>query len=103
MQGSRFRGADNDKFLRGFKRDRASKSGKVAKAIEKRVEQMDVVEKPIERDVFRIHILPTNQEGSRDIVLKDVVAGYANNEFRIGQISITIPYGVIGSLGPVAE
>jgi len=93
MRGSRFRGTDNDKFLRGFKRDRASKSGKVAKAIEKRVEQMEIVEKPIERDVFRIHIRPTKQDGSREIVLKDVVAGYADDGFRTGSISVAIPYG----------
>ena len=93
MQGSRFRGTDNDKFLRGFKRDRASKSGKVAKAIEKRIEQMDITEKPIERDAFRIHLRPTKPEGLREIALKDMVAGYAANGFRMGPISITIPYG----------
>jgi ATP-binding cassette subfamily F protein 3 len=92
-QGARFRGSDNDKFLRGFKRDRASKSGKAAKAIEKRVEQMDIVERPIEREVFRIHIQPTKQGGRRDIVLKDVLAGYENDGFRIGPLSLTVPYG----------
>lgn len=101
MQGSRFRGTDNDKFLRGFKRDRASKSGKAATAIEKRIEQMDIVEKPIERDVFRIHLRSTKPEGSREIVIKDVVAGYADDGFRIGPISITVPYGShIVILGP---
>lgn len=90
-QGSHFRGVDNDKFLRGFKRDRASKSGKAAKAIEKRIEQMELVGKPFERDVFRIHLRPTKPHGSREIVLKEVVAGYAG--FRIGSISITIRYG----------
>ena len=72
VQGSRYVGTDNDKFLRGFKRDRAAKSGKTAKAIEKRIEQMDVLEKPVERDAFRIHLQPTKPEGSRDINLKDV-------------------------------
>ena len=101
IEGSRFRGTDNDKFLRGFKRDRASKSGKTAKAIKKRIEQMEIVKKPIERDVFRIHLQPAKSEGSREIVLKETVAGYTNNGFRIGPISITIPYGNrIVILGP---
>ena len=93
LSGSRYMGTDSDKFLRGFKRDRASKSGKRAKAIEKRIEQMEVIHKPVERDVFRIHLQPTKPEGTRDITLTDVVAGYANNGFKIGPVSLSIPYG----------
>jgi len=93
LSGSRYMGTDNDKFLRGFKRDRAGKSGKQAKAIEKRIEQMEIVEKPVGRDVFRIHLQPTKPEGTRDITLTDVVAGYAVDGFKIGPISLTIPYG----------
>ncbi|NLE07155.1 MAG: ABC-F family ATP-binding cassette domain-containing protein [Parcubacteria group bacterium] len=93
VQGSRYVGTDNDKFLRGFKRDRAAKSGKTAKAIEKRIEQMDVLEKPVERDAFRIHLQPTKPEGSRDINLKDVVAGYSADGFRVGPISAHMSYG----------
>lgn len=93
LSGSRYMGTDNDKFLRGFKRDRAGKSGKQAKAIEKRIEQMEIVEKPVERDVFRIHLRPTKPEGTRDIALTDVVAGYANDGFKIGPVSLSIPYG----------
>ncbi len=93
LSGSRYMGTDNDKFLRGFKRDRAGKSGKQAKAIEKRIEQMEVVEKPVERDVFRIHLRPTKPEGTRDITLTDVVAGYADDGFKVGPVSLSIPYG----------
>lgn len=93
LSGSRYMGTDSDKFLRGFKRDRASKSGKQAKAIEKRIEQMEIVEKPVERDVFRIHLRPTKPEGTRDITLTDVVAGYANDGFKVGPVSLFIPYG----------
>lgn len=92
MQGSRYMGTDNDKILRGFKRDRASKSGKAAKSIEKRIEQMDLVEKPIERDVFRIHLRPTKPEGSLDIIFKNVVTGYIDGGFRVGPISIALSY-----------
>lgn len=93
MHGAQFRGSDNDKFLRGFKRDRASKSGRVAKAIEKRIEHMELVEKPIDRDVFRIHLRPIEPLGTREIVLKEAVAGYAAGGFRVGPISLAISYG----------
>lgn len=92
-QGSRYQGTDNDKFLRGFKRDQAAGSAKSAKAIEKRIEQIPLIEKPVERDAFRIHIKPHAKEGSKDVVLKDVICGYPNNGFRIGPISLEIPYG----------
>ena len=93
VQGSRYAGTDNDKFLRGFKRDRAAKSGKAAKAMEKRIEQMDIVEKPVERDAFRIHIRPSKLEGSRDIAFKDVVVGYSTDRFRVGPVSAHMLYG----------
>jgi len=93
LAGSHYMGTDNDKFLRGFKRDRAGKSGKQAKAIEKRIEQMETVEKPIERDAFRIHIRPIKPEGTRDITLTDVVAGYTDDGFKVGPVSLNIPYG----------
>ena len=93
LSGSRYMGTDNDKFLRGFKRDRAAKSGKQAKAIEKRIEQMEIVEKPVERNVFRIHLRPIKPQGTRDITLTDVVAGYAGDGFKVGPVSLSIPYG----------
>jgi ATP-binding cassette subfamily F protein 3 len=93
LSGSRYIGTDNDKFLRGFKRDRAGKSGKQSKAIEKRIERMEIVEKPVERDVFRIYLRPTKPGGTRDIILTDMVAGYANDSFKIGPVSLRIPYG----------
>ncbi len=92
-QGAQYKGRDNDKFLRGYKRDRASKSGKVAKAIEKRIEQMELVEKPIDREAFQVRLQATRPDGSRDIVLKDLVVGYPQHQFRIGPIDMVFPYG----------
>lgn len=92
-QGARYAGTDNDKFLRGFKRDRAAKSGKAAKAIEKRIEQMDIVEKPVERDAFRIYIKPSRPEGSQDINLRDVVVEYSADGFHVGPVSAHMQYG----------
>lgn len=93
LSGSRYMGTDSDKFHRGFKRDRSSKSGKQAKSIEKRIEQMEIVEKPVERDVFRIYLRPTKPEGTRDITLTNVVAGYTADGFKVGPVSLSIPYG----------
>src|ERR1035437_5915453 len=39
IRGSHWSPKDNDKFLRGFKRDKATKSAKVAKTIEKRIDR----------------------------------------------------------------
>lgn len=93
IQGSKFMGTDNDKFRRGFKRDRAGKSGRAAKALEKRIEQMDVVEKLVERDTFRIILDPTKPKSSRDIALREAVCQYPDSDFRIGPISLEIAYG----------
>lgn len=98
-KGSRWIGSDNDKFLRGFKRDRAGKSAKTAKVIEKRIERIDKIERPIERDVFKISLEAERGHGALDIRLLDVVAGYLNG-FKIGPISLDIRYGErIGIMG----
>jgi len=93
QKGAKFKGTDNDKFLRGFKRDRASGSAKAAKAIEKRIEQIDRVEKPIDRTQFRILLKAEKPKGSQDITLKEVVAGYPGSSFRIGPVSLAVHYG----------
>lgn len=91
-RGSHWVGSDNDKFLRGFKRDRAAKSSKVAKVIEKRIEQMNRVEKPAERKPFEIPLDAETNSGTLDVRLSDVVAGYSGT-FRIGPLSFEIRYG----------
>ena len=92
-QGARYRGSDNDKIGRNLKRERSAKSGKQAKAIEKRIELMEIIEKPINRDLFRIPINPLAPRGMREIVLADVVAGHPFAGFRVGPISLSLPYG----------
>jgi len=91
-RGARWVGTDSDKFLRGFKRDRASKSGRTAKAIEKRIDQMEKVEKPIEREPLEIPLEAERNSGVLDIRLIKLVAGYADG-FRIGPISLELRYG----------
>ena len=99
VKGSNWQGSDNDKFLRGFKRDRAGGSGRKAKVIEKRIEQMEKVEKPIERDQLDIPITAEVGSGTLDIHLVDVVAGYPNG-FTIGPMSFDVRYGSrVGIMG----
>jgi ATPase subunit of ABC transporter with duplicated ATPase domains len=101
-RGSSWQGSDNDKFLRGFKRDRAGRSSRVAKNIEKRIDQMDKVEKPLERDPFEIPLEAEVGSGTLDIRLTDVFAGYSDG-FTVGPVSIDIRFknrvGVMGLNG----
>jgi ATPase subunit of ABC transporter with duplicated ATPase domains len=98
-KGSNWQGSDNDKFLRGFKRDRAGGSGRKAKVIQKRIDQMEKVEKPIERDPFEIPLKAEVGPGTLDIRLVNVVAGYPN-VFTIGPVSFSARYGSrIGIMG----
>jgi ATP-binding cassette subfamily F protein 3 len=98
-KGSNWQGSDNDKFLRGFKRDRAGGSGRKAKVIEKRIDQMEKVEKPIERDPFEIPLKAEVGSGTLDIRLVDVVVGYSDG-FTIGPVSFEARYGSrVGIMG----
>lgn len=98
-RGSHWSPSDNDKFLRGFKRDRAGKSSKAAKAIEKRIEQMDKVEKPAERKPFEIPLEAESDHGMLGVCLNNVVAGY-DGVFSIGPLSFEAHYGNrIGLMG----
>ncbi len=92
LRGASWSPSDNDKHLRGFKRDKAAKAGKVAKAIEKRIEHMDMVERPFERKPFAIPLDVQTKAGNRDISLRDVVASNGN-DFTVGPLSVDIPFG----------
>ncbi len=92
QKGARWAGTDNDTFLRGFKRDRAGKSGRTAKAIEKRIDQMEKKEKPVERDPFEISLEAEKNPGTLNIRLNNVITVYPNG-FGIGPISLEVRYG----------
>ena len=99
QQGSRWVGSDNDKFVRGMKRDSASGSGRAAKAIEKRIDQMAKVERPINRDALQIPLEADKSQGGLEISLVDVVAGYLGS-FSVGPVSFTARFGErIGIMG----
>ncbi|MBP9749470.1 MAG: ABC-F family ATP-binding cassette domain-containing protein [Candidatus Pacebacteria bacterium] len=98
-KGSNWKGSDNDKFLRGFKQDRAGRSARAAKSMEKRIERMDRVEKPIERDPLKIDLAAQESPSSCVITLSNLMVGYETG-FRAGPVSLTIPYGTrVGIMG----
>ena len=101
-KGSNWTPSDNDKFLKGFKRERAGKSAKSAKAIEKRIEQMDKIDKPVERKSFEIPLEAEAGFGTLDARLSDVITGY-QGVFSIGPISLEVRYkdrvGIMGLNG----
>lgn len=92
-RGSNFSGNDNDKFRRGFQRDRAGKSGRTARAVERRIAQMEIIERPVERDAFRIRIHPAERDGSRDITLDNVSIGYSKEKPLVGEVTLSVGYG----------
>ena len=96
-RGSNYVGSDNDKFARGAKRDRASRSGKQAKNLEKRIELMEELEKPIEKQQMQIKIKASKAGGN--IQLNELSVGY-NANILLGPISLNIPFGRrIGFIG----
>ena len=93
QQGAKYRGTDNDKFVRGFKRDRAAGSGKAAKALEKRIEQMDQIDRPITRDALKINLEAQKPDGSRNVELHDLVVGYPSSPVRVEVGNLEVEYG----------
>lgn len=98
-EGARWTGSDNDKFLRGFKREQAGKSARGAKVLEKRIEQMEKIEKPVEKMPLRIDLEAKHSGAQANINLIGAVVRYDNN-FSVGPISLEIGYGKrIGIVG----
>jgi len=98
-KGSGWKGSDNDKFLRGFKQDRAGRSARAAKSIEKRINRIDQVEKPIERDPLKIELMAQESPSSCAITLSDLVVGY-DDGFQAGPLSLSISLGTrVGIMG----
>lgn len=91
-RGSAWENSDHDKLLRDFKRDRAGRSGKRATAVEKRIERIDLIEKPFERKPLELLLSNEKKHGNLDIALEDVVAGYPNG-FQTQSCSLYIPFG----------
>lgn len=90
--GNVWEGNDRDKLLRDFKRDRSKRSGKRAKAIERRLDQMERIDKPFEEKPLEFLFGSPVKGGNRDVIAEDLVAGYPSG-FSLQSVSFSIPYG----------
>lgn len=98
-KGSQWKGTDNDKFLRRFKQERAGRTGKAAKAVEKRIEHMNHVEKPVTPAPLHIPLAAEISAANCLIKASGLVAGYPDG-FRVGPVSFEIPFGArMGIMG----
>lgn len=89
--GAKWMGHDNDKMLRGYKRNRAANSLKDAQVIYGRMGRMEIVEKIPERKGFHVDIPKFDTGAPKDIMITNLVCGY--DDFRVGPINLSIPFG----------
>jgi ATP-binding cassette subfamily F protein 3 len=98
-EGKKWMGTDNDKLLRGFKRDRAKGSARTAKVLEKKIGRMEKLDNPLEREPLKIVLEADKGAGDLDIAATKLVAGY-NDGFRVGPVTLDIRFGHrLGILG----
>jgi len=90
-KGAKYKGTDNDKLVRNFKREQAKGSAKEAKRIEKRIDQMDEIDKPKNERPLEINITNLWSGGNETISARDLVVGIEN--FKAGPFNFDIKYG----------
>lgn len=83
---------DNDKYTRGYERDRASGLASNAKNIEKQIEKMSKIERPKIKNKLQIKINFSKIKGSTSIIAKDLICGYPNG-FTTQPISLNCKFG----------
>ncbi|MDI9325278.1 MAG: ABC-F family ATP-binding cassette domain-containing protein [Alphaproteobacteria bacterium] len=80
--------SDSDKYTSGFQKDRATSGMSQSQVLKKKMEQIEIVEKPFEEDVYEIEIQSKYLETDLSIRLKDVVAGYKHAHNKRGSLAI---------------
>jgi len=99
-KGSRQTTTDNDKYVRGYRREQSAKVAQSAKSIERQIEQMDEVEVTKQRPKLVIPLVADNSEAKHAIILEDVYVKHSNG-FQLGPVNLQIRYGArIGIIGP---
>jgi len=102
-KGAKWIGTDNDKFLIGFKRNRAGKSMRTAKVIEKKIGRIDRLKRPFEKDPLEIKIEADQSKTDIGIKLTKVEIGYKDGSFKAGPFSLEIKrddkIGIMGNNG----
>lgn len=99
QKGSKQTTSDNDKYIRGARRDRSAKVAQNATAIEKRMQKVRLVDVTRERSPLDIPLNMQQSQQNHSIVLSSIIAGF-ENKFQIGPINLNIDYGSrIGIIG----
>ena len=83
---------DNDKFTRGYERNRSGNLNNKAKKIEKQIKRIELVEVPENLEKLRLRIKKGTVKGSNRISLNQLVCGY-EKEFRTNPLTLTLDYG----------
>lgn len=92
-KGAQHQSRDHDLLQRDFKRDRAGRSGRKAKAIETRRDAEPTVERVVDRAPLRI-ILPDVKRGvDSSITLGDAVLGWDGRALPLTPLSLRIDFG----------
>ena len=93
---------DNDKFTRGYERNRSSKLDKKAKNIEKQIESIQTIQKPKEITELKFNIKLDDLKGSTYINTNNLICGYLN-KLRLPKLNLNINLGdrllIIGNNG----
>ena len=74
--GARHVASDRDKLQRDFRRDRAGRSGKKAKSVEKLRDSETTVDRVVDRDPLRIVLPPVTAGDASSILVNNVTLGY---------------------------
>ena len=82
--------SDNDKYTKGYERDRASSNASAAKRIESQIKKIKKVEKPIIKEPLTINInLSTVDKSAAYFYTEDLVCGYKEGfSVKIGKFDI---------------
>ena len=94
--------SDNDKYTRGYIRDRSQGLASNAKKIESQISQMNKIERPKIKNKLHIDINGEKTKGNKNIDTKDLVSGYEDG-FKNDPVTTHIKYGdrlvIIGDNG----
>lgn len=84
--------SDNDKYTRGYIRDRSQGLASNAKKIEAQINQMYKIERPKIKNRLHIDIKGENTKGNKNIETRNLVSGYENG-FKNEPVTTLIEYG----------
>lgn len=83
---------DNDKYTRGYERDRSRGLASKARKIEKQIEKLDKIERPRVKKKLKININFSKIKGSTMIYAKELICGYPNG-FKTSPITFEVKFG----------